>query len=503
MSKRILQHPQESQTGPKYWRSLGQVADTPEFRTWAEREFPQGASELKGEATRRDFMKYMAASAALAGFSFSACRREVKELVPFSRGVEWSVPGKPVFYATSRPHRRGAQPLVVATNDGRPTKVEGNPLHPASRGATDIHSQASLLDLYDPDRSRHFRKSGSEVQEKDFIAALEALLKEAGDGAGIAFLTEHFTSPTFRRLQDEVAKKMPKAVWAEYEPLGTDEARKAQEAAFGQGMRAVPQLDKADAVLALDCDFLGFDEGTLEGIRAFAKRRSPEQKMNRLYVVENRYTTTGGMADHRLRVKAGSIGAVARQFAEIIAGKTGDETLKSVVAKFPQGPAFSGEQGKWITEAAEDLIAKKGAVLVVVGYRQPAAVQALAHAINAALGGLGATVAGRKSSGRPRASLAEISTAITAGNVKTLFILGGNPAFNAPADLNFPKVLAGVKTVIRHGLYEDETSHTIGEGGKAQWVQWHVPAAHYLEAWGDGRATDGSLLSQQPMILPL
>jgi Fe-S-cluster-containing dehydrogenase component len=202
-------------------------------------------------------------------------------------------------------------------------------------------------------------------------------------------------------------------------------------------------------------------------------------------------------------VKAGSIGAVARQFAEIIAGKTGDETLKSVVAKFPQGPAFSGEQGKWITEAAEDLIAKKGAVLVVVGYRQPAAVQALAHAINAALGGLGATVAGRKSSGRPAASLAEISTAITAGNVKTLFVLGGNPAFNAPADLNFPKVLAGVKTVIRHGLYEDETSHTIGEGGKAQWVQWHVPAAHYLEAWGDGRAADGSLLSQQPMILPL
>ena len=214
MSKRILQHPKETGTGPKYWRSLGQVADTPEFKAWVEREFPAGASEINSETSRRSFMKYMAASAALAGLSLSACRREEKNLVPFSRGVEWSVPGKAIFYATSRPHRRGAQPLVVATYDGRPTKVEGNPFHPASKGATDIHSQASLLDLYDPDRSRHFRHGGKIVEEKEFTAALEALLKDAADGSGVAFLTEHFTSPTFRRLRDEVAKKLPKALWA-------------------------------------------------------------------------------------------------------------------------------------------------------------------------------------------------------------------------------------------------------------------------------------------------
>ncbi len=501
MSKRILNHPTETKTGPQYWRSLGQVADTPEFKKWVAREFPEGASELNSETSRRSFMKYMAASAALAGLSLSSCRREEKDLVPFSRGVEWSVPGKPIFYATSRPHRRGAQPLVVATHDGRPTKVEGNPFHPAVGGKTDIHSQASLLDLYDPDRSRHFRQDGKIVEEKDFTAAIEALVKNSSDGSGIAFLTEHFTSPTFRRLRDELAAKMPKALWAEYEPLGGEEARIANEAAFGKGLRAIPNLEKADAILALDCDFLGFDEGMLEGIAAFSKRRSPEQAMNRLYVVENRYTTTGGMADHRLRVQAGRVANVARQFAEIIANKIGDEALKSVVAKFPKTSIFESEQGKWIAEAAEDFIAKKGKALVLVGYRQPAAVQALVHAINGALGALGTTVVGRKTSVKAPAGIAELANGISGGNVKTVFILGGNPAFNAPADLKFAKLLQNV-TVIRHGLYEDETSLD-NSTEKHRWVKWHVPAAHYLEAWGDGRASDNSILSQQPMILPL
>ncbi len=502
MSKRILNHPTETKTGPQYWRSLGQVAETPEFKKWVAREFPEGAAELNSETSRRSFMKYMAASAALAGLSLSSCRREEKDLVPFSRGVEWSVPGKAIFYATSRPHRRGAQPLVVATYDGRPTKVEGNPFHPACGGKTDIHSQASLLDLYDPDRSRHFRQGGAEKTEADFVAALETLLKSAGDGSGIAFLTEHFTSPTYLRLKGEIAKKFPKTIWTEYEPLGGEEARVANEAAFGKGLRAIPNLEKADAILSLDCDFLGFDEGTLSGIAAFSKRRSPEQAMNRLYVVENRYTTTGGMADHRLRVQTGKVGAVARQFASIIAEKTGDAALKSVVEKFPAQAAFGADQGKWIAEAAEDLVAKKGAVLVLVGYRQPAAVQALAHAINAALGALGTTIVGRGTSGKASTNLADLSKEITGGNVKTLFILGGNPAFNAPADLKFASLIRNVKTVIRHGLYEDETS-VASEGGKQTWVNWHVPAAHYLEAWGDGRASDNSILSQQPMILPL
>ena len=502
MSKHVFQHPQEKGDGPKYWRSLGQLAETPDFQNWKGKEFQTGASELNPEVGRRSFLKYMAASSALAGLSLSACRREEKTLVPFTKGVEWSVPGKPVFYATSRPHRRGAHPLVAVTHDGRPTKVEGNPNHAASKGATDIQSQASLLDLYDPDRSRRFQQDGVEAKEEDFTKWLGEVIAKAGDGAGIAFLSEHFMSPSFGRLKGAVAEKLPKAIWATYEPLGGSEARKASEASFGEGMRAVPQLDKADVILALDSDFLGFDEGRIEGIRAFSKRRSPEQKMNRLYVVENRYTTTGGMADHRLRVQAKMVANVTRQLAEIIAGKTNDEGLKSLVAKFPKTSAFTGTQEKWISETAEDLMANKAKSVVLVGYRQPAQVQALSHAINAALGNLGETVVGRKSMHGKSASIGELAKAIGEKAVKTLFILGGNPVYNAPADLNFGDLIKGVE-VVRHGFYEDETTYSLDEKGARHFVKWHVPAAHYLEAWGDGRASDGSYVSQQPMILPL
>ena len=538
MSKRVFEHPQEEANGPQYWRSFGQLAKTPEFKEWQDREFSPGAHELNSEVGRRGFMKYMAASAALAGLSLSACRREEKTLVPFAQSSEWSVPGKPVFYATSRPHRRGAIPLVATTHDGRPTKVDGNPGHATNKGATDTQSQASLLDLYDPDRSRIFQHAGKESSEAEFTKWLADVVAKAGDGEGIAFLSEHFTSPTYGRLQKLVAAKLPKAMWVTYEPLGGSEASAANNAVFGQGFRAVPQIDKADVILSLDCDFLGFDEGRLEGIRAFSARRKPEQKMNRLYVVENRYTTTGGMADHRLRSQAGKVGAVAVAFAKAIAAATNDAALNAVVGKFAVA-ALPEQATAWVAEAAKDLVAQKGKALVLVGYRQPAAVQALGHAINAALGALGETVIGRKTHGHGGGATIKdlalklgLETAeqkkarvdkLTAENVinktnhpvpahgpsaiKTLFILGGNPVYNAPADLNFGALLKGVE-VVRHGFYEDETTYSIdadeaGEVVKRRFVKWHVPAAHYLEAWGDGTASDGSYVSQQPMILPL
>ncbi len=542
MSKRVFEHPQEEVNGPQYWRSFGQLAQTPEFKEWQAREFQTGASELNPEVGRRGFMKYMAASAALAGLSLSACRREEKTLVPFAQSVEWSVPGKPIFYATSRPHRRGAIPLVATTHDGRPTKVDGNPGHPTNKGATDTQSQASLLDVYDPDRSRRFQLAGKESSEAEFTKWLAGALEKAGDGQGVAFLTEHFTSPTYARLKKAVAAKLPKAMWVTYEPLGGSEASDAHAAAFGADFRTVPQLDKADVILSLDCDFVGFDEGRLEGIRAFSARRKPEQKMNRLYVVENRYTTTGGMADHRLRSQAGKIGAVARAFAEKIAAATGDAGLQSVVDSFPK-VSSPEKSAKWIDEATKDLVAQKGKALVLVGYRQPAAVQALGHAMNAALGAIGETVIGRKTHGHGGGnSLKELAVALglenaeqkkarveklTAENavrkskhepelpiaahgdssIKTLFILGGNPAYNAPAELKFGELLAGTD-VVRHGSYEDETTYSVetdkdGKVTKRIFVKWHVPAAHYLEAWGDGTASDGSHVSQQPMILPL
>ncbi|MEK0449713.1 MAG: Tetrathionate reductase subunit precursor [Verrucomicrobiota bacterium] len=506
MSKRVFEHPQEEANGPQYWRSFGQLAKTPEFKEWQDREFQAGAADLNPEVGRRDFMKYMAASAALAGLSLSACRREEKTLVPFAQTAEWTIPGKPLFYATSRPHRRGAIPLVATTHDGRPTKVDGNPAHGTNKGATDLQTQASLLDAYDPDRSRRFQLDGRESTEADFTKWLAGVVEKAGDGQGIAFLTEHFTSPTYARLKKAVAAKLPKAMWVVYEPLGGSESGTAQEAAFGEGFRAVPQIDKADVILSLDCDFLGMDEGRLEGIRAFSARRKPEQKMNRLYVVENRYTTTGGMADHRLRSQAGKVGAVARAFAEKIAAATNDAALKAVVEAFPK--VATDADAKWIEEAAKDLVAQKGKALVLVGYRQPAAVQALGFAINAALGALGETLVGRKTHGHGGGTtIADLTKALNDKQVKTLFILGGNPVYNAPGDLNFAAAIKNAE-VVRHGFYEDETTYSVdvdedGKVTKRNFVKWHVPAAHYLEAWGDGTASDGSHVSQQPMILPL
>ena len=494
MSKRIFQHPAESTTGKKYWRSLGQLSDTPEFRGWLEREFPQGASEIAGgEVSRRNFLQLMGASMALAGLSLSGCRRPEKHLVPFTRGVEWSIPGKALFFATSYPTRKGAAPLVITTHDGRPTKVEGNPLHAVSKGTTDTLSQSSLLDLYDPDRSKFFLEKGARSSEAAFVKALDAIVKGAGDGAGIAFLAEETHSPTRERLREEIAKKFPKATWAVYEPLGDELADEAAKIAFG-GVRPVAQIDKADVILSLDCDFLGTD-GEVSTIRAFsAKRKVVDQhsKMNRLYVVENRYTPTGGMADHRLRIPASQVGAFALALAGQIAAATNDAALAALVKAVPVGAAKFTE--KWVEESAADLVAHKGASLVLVGPRQPVAVQVLAAAINAALGSLGTTIVGRKATVKPAASIADLAALIKAKQIKTLLILGGNPVYNAPADLGWADLQASVETVVRLGANEDETS---------KGVRWHVPGAHYLESWADGRAVDGSYTSVQPMVLPL
>src|SRR4051794_1670990 len=256
--KRIFQHPSEPLTGKKYWRSLGQLSDTPEFRGWLEREFPQGASELSGgDVSRRNFLKLMGASTALAGLGLSACRRPEKHLVPFTRGVEWSIPGKPLFFTTARPSRFGYAPLVATTHDGRPTKIEGNPLHPVSKGATDTHSQSSILDLYDPDRLRVFISNGKPSDSDAFEKALDELLKNAGDGSGLAFLLEKDSSPTRERLRGEIEKKFPNVTWAVYEALGAQSA----DAVFGANVEALPLIDKADIILALDSDFLGTEGG--------------------------------------------------------------------------------------------------------------------------------------------------------------------------------------------------------------------------------------------------
>jgi molybdopterin-containing oxidoreductase family iron-sulfur binding subunit len=495
MSKRILQHPAESTTGKRYWRSLGQLQDTPEFRSWMEREFPQGASEVQGDdVSRRSFLQLMGASVALAGLSLSACRRPLKNLVPFTKGVEWSVPGKALFFTSAMPSRGGAMPLVVTTFDGRPTKIEGNPMHPVNRGTTDVWAQSSILDLYDPQRSKVFLQGRKEADVASFDRALGELLKGLADGSGLAFLTDGAVSPTQERLRGEILKKYPKALWASYEPNGHELEDAAASIAFGSGHEVVPQLHKAEIILTVDRDILGV-EGDIAEIRGFAAGRKadkPGSKMNRLYVVENRYTLTGGMSDHRLRLAASRSGAFLKALALQVAKLAGDSALAKAASELKV--AETKIKDRWVEECAADLVAHKGSSVVLVGQRQPAAVQALGLAVNAALGAIGATLQVRKTAATPALSIAALAAELRKGKTQALFILGGNPVFNAPGDIRWADAQASVKTVVHLSIEANETSAA---------AHWHVPAAHYLEQWGDAVAVDGSHMVVQPVIMPL
>jgi molybdopterin-containing oxidoreductase family iron-sulfur binding subunit len=509
--KRVFQHPPESPDGKHYWRSLDELSDRPEFREWLEREFPDGASELNGdEWSRRGFLKLMGASMALAGFGLTSCRRPEAHLVPFTKSAEWTIPGKPLFYATAMPRRTGAIPLVVTTHDGRPTKVDGNPLHPASGGATDTFAQASILDLYDPTRSRRFLHNGKPSERVEFEKYLADLRTKfaAKAGEGLAFFVEETYSPTRERLRGEVEKMFPQLRWCVFGPLLSQAQSYATQVAFGDNLRLVPRVERADVILTLDSDFLDCGQGDLAPLRGFTSRRrvsSAKDLMNRLYAVENRFTLTGAMADHRLRCPASQI----PMFTYLLAGKifaaTKEPGLGSLLSSVQTPPAAAGIDDQWLTEVANDLVSKPGASLVLAGGDQPVVVQLLAYAMNVALKNLGTTLVAHAAPRNPRtSSILQLASDINNGKIDTLFIFGGDPAYNAHRALvedketkrpiDWPDLQKKVPNVVRLGYHEDATS--------AQ-SQWHVPAAHYLESWGDAVTSDGSYLSIQPMILPL
>src|SRR5437867_6762125 len=355
--KRVFHHPPEPTTGKRYWRSLGELSDTPEFRQWLEREFPPGAAELNGdEWSRRDFLKLMGASMALAGVGLTSCRRPELHLVPFTKNVEWTIPGKFLYYDTATPRSTSAIPLIATTVDGRHIKLEGNPSHPAGGGATDTFVQASILDLYDPSRSRRFVHKGKTSNRADFdayVGTLRTALTSKG-GDGLAFLVDETNSPTRERLRTELEKIFPSMRWCVYEPLLSQEQTTATQSAFGPGVRLIPKFDRADVILALDSDFLDCGQGDLESVRAFTSRRrvkSPADNMNRLYVVENRFTLTGAMADHRLRCPASQIAAFAQAIAEKILAGTNDAGLSALIGDLQTGGGAKFDE-KWITEDA-------------------------------------------------------------------------------------------------------------------------------------------------------
>lgn len=477
----------EPETGQRYWRSLDDLAETPEFRQWVEREFPSGASEFTDPVGRRHFIKIMSASFLLAGFGLTGCRRPEEKILPFAKQPEGYIHGVPQFYATAMPTRGTALPLLVKSHDGRPTKIEGNPDHPDSNGGTDTFAQASILSLYDPDRAKRFTRNGHAVVREealDFLATVGAQ-----GGQGLCFLLEQSSSPSRLRLQQEIAKKFPQAKWFSYEPV--DLQFGASQAVGG----AVPyyRLDQAKVILALDCDFIGEEEDTYRHCRNFAKGRRIQKPadasaLNRLYAVEGLMTLTGMNADHRLRVPTSSVIAVAAAVAA--AAAPGNAAVSGLAQRFPLPKSVDA---KWIAECAADLAANKGASLVLAGYRQPPAVHAMAATINAALGNAGKAVVFREAPPQ-LGRLGELAQLLNAGQVNTLVILGGNPAYTAPADFNWATLQPKAKTVIRLGYYEDETFPL---------CTWHFPLAHYLESWGDARTSDGTLVPIQPLIAPL
>jgi molybdopterin-containing oxidoreductase family iron-sulfur binding subunit len=509
--KRILQHPAPNLKGRQYWRSLGELAETPEFRDWLEREFPAGAAEFGGdEVSRRSFLKLMGASMALAGFGLSSCRKPESHLVPFSKSAEWVIPGKFLYYATAMPRRYGTMPLVVTTVDGRPIKIEGNPLHPESNGATDVFAQASVLELYDPARSQRFvaqNKLSDRTSFEKYLGELRPKMAANG-GAGLAFLVEETHSPTRERLRGELQKQFPRMRWCVYDPLLSEAQRFSTQISFGENTRLIPQFDKADVILALDSDFLNCGEGDLNATRGFVSRRrvrEAKDSMNRLYVVENRFTLTGAMADHRLRFPASQIPAITHAIATKIAAATKDAGLSSVLVTLKTPTKTEKHDARWVDELVADLMSKPGASLVVAGPHQPVVVQMMVYGINAALKNLGTTLILRDLPKATRAnSILQLAGEIDAGRINHLFILGGDPVYNAPRSitldrktkqpLDWTELQKRVPNVIRLGQYEDATSAL---------SQWHLPAAHYLESWGDGLTPNGDYVAIQPMILPL
>ena len=477
----------EDTTGPEYWRSLEELAGSDEFQEMLHREFPKGASEWLDDFSRRGFLKTMGASLALAGLT-GCTRMPDTEIVPYVRQPENVIPGRPMFYATAFTLGGYAAPILVESNLFRPTKVEGNPQHPASLGGTDVYAQASILDLYDPDRAQNITYLGDVRSWDAFMEALRGPMsaEKSMAGGGVRILTQTVSSPTLAAQIHDYLEANPQAKWHVYEPISRDNVVEGAKLAFGEPVETRYDFSKADVIVSLDADFLyaGFP-GSARYTRDFASRRNPDANMNRLYVVESTPSSTGMKADHRLPMRAADIETFTRSLASAVGVNVG---------------GASGEQQNFISALAKDLQEHKGSSVVIAGDHQPPAVHALAHAINQALGNVGQTVLYTEPvDANPvnrNESLKSLVDDMRASKVDLLVILGGNPAYDGPAELEFASALKSnaVDLKVYLGTHRNET---------AELCQWHVPEAHYLESWSDGRAYDGAVGIVQPLIEPL
>ncbi|MGA8273677.1 MAG: TAT-variant-translocated molybdopterin oxidoreductase [Candidatus Sulfotelmatobacter sp.] len=483
----------DQKNGPEYWRSLEELAGNPAFQEALHREFPKGASEWVDSVSRRGFLKVMGASMALAGMT-GCVKLPLEPIVPYVRQPEEVIPGRPMFYATACTLGGYASPLLVESHLGRPTKIEGNDQHPASLGGTDIFAQASILGMYDPDRSQSVVSMGDQRSWQSFVSAIRGPLsaQKALQGAGIRILTPTISSPTLADQLRNFLKLYPQAKWHVYEPINRDNVLEGAKLAFGKPVETRYDFEKADVIVSLDADFLyaGFP-GNVRYIRDFAKRRNPDGNMNRLYMIESTPTTTGAKADHRLPAKARDL----ESFAAILSF-----TDLPPVGLNEVNQVFGQKAREFITAAFLDLKKSPGSSLVLAGEHQPPAIHALAHLMNQSLDNVGKTVFYTEpidaNPVNQAESIKDLAADINAGKVDLLLILGGNPAYDAPVDLDFANLLKGNKAPLRvhFGLYQNET---------AELCHWHINATHELEAWGDARAYDGTASIIQPLIAPL
>ncbi|MSV30495.1 MAG: 4Fe-4S dicluster domain-containing protein [Bryobacterales bacterium] len=465
--------------GRDYWRSLEQLAETPGFQEFLDREFPRQASEWPEEdvAGRRKFMKLAGASLALAGLS--ACTKQpVEEIVPYVRMPEEFVPGKPLYFATAIPAPGGAAGVLAESHMGRPTKIEGNPAHPASLGAASAIMQASVLSLYDPDRSQAIAFRGDIRSYAAFLGSLKEALaaQKSKQGAGICFLTETITSPTAAAQLRGILKQYPAAKWFQFDPTDAQTVKAGAVMAFGEPVDTYYRLEGAKVILSLGADFLGSGAASVRYAREFAagrRVRGAKAEMNRLYAVETMPAITGAKADHRLPLRASEM----------------EEFTRALVQK------ADSPHAKWIAAVVKDLEQHRGSSAVIPGPEQPAVVHALAHAINYRLGNTGKTVIHIDPIEPQHAGTLEaLAAELDAGKVELLIVMGANPVYSAPADLKFKDKLLQAPLRIHHGPYNDETGEL---------CHWHIPDTHYLENWSDTRAFDGTVSIIQPLIAPL
>jgi molybdopterin-containing oxidoreductase family iron-sulfur binding subunit len=474
----------DGKSGKRYWKNLDELAETPGFHEMLQREFPRQASEWVDAVSRRGFLKVMGASLALAGLA--GCTKQPDEpIFPYVKQPEDLILGKPMYFATAFPFPTGAIPVLVKSDAFRPIKVDGNPDHPMSKGKSDAFTQATLLDLYDPDRSKEVRYRGQTSEWADFQAAFSSAVKKSGNGAGIYFLSETITSPTLAAQWKQVQAKYPSAKLVQWEPVNCDSSRAASKAAFGSYMDAQYKLENADVILSLDADFLGgiAQPGFLPMAAAYAQRHRYEagKTMNRMYVVETMATVTGFKAEHRLALKPSEIAVFANGLNDIDAG-------------YP----WTSEQRKFASTLYNDLHTNAGRCVVIPGEQASPAVHAAAYALNAKLGNVGKTVIYTETVNPiPSEQVADLKSLVgdmNAGKVQWLVMLGVNPLYSAPADLEFEAAFNKVPNTVHLGSHVDETGAV---------SVWHINRAHYLEIWSDARAYDGTISIIQPMIAPL